>query len=335
MIRLNHKNKQATVPNKWDELTPSQFVATLALCTQVLEDKLDLLDFRLHLLKCLTGYKPARLTTPRHREQIENNLFTLAMLLRFPLKPAYLTPEYLEVFSPDLQADLKYLFPFEIYNPDQMQQLEMVGDQLKWVPALNLNFGRNLLPQVELKWGVLHGPIFDMVGNTFDTDLRTGEYIDAMDWSMLYQSTKDEEHLNKFIATIYRPCRNYYNPNETADIAKIVSEQMDANTKNAIVLVFAYFAEKIAEHPLYSLFFSQEKSTENNTNPIGLKATVFAICADGLGTRDEIMDWPLPEFYNSMYYRLSKSVEAMRRNGIDDSKINKETGISLDTLEKI
>ena len=65
------------------------------------------------------------------------------------------------------------------------------------------------------------------------------------------------------------------------------------------------------------------------------KATVFAICADGLGTRDEIMDWPLPEFYNSMYYRLSKSVEAMRRNGIDDSKINKETGISLDTLEKI
>ena len=34
MIRLNHKNKQATVPNKWDELTPNQFVATLALCTQ-------------------------------------------------------------------------------------------------------------------------------------------------------------------------------------------------------------------------------------------------------------------------------------------------------------
>src|SRR5574344_1180038 len=99
--------------------------------------------------------------------------------------------------------------------------------------------------------------------------------------------------------------------------------------------MFGYFAKKIASHHLHSLFFTGEKTDENNSNPIGLNATVFAISADGLGSRDEILNWPLPVFYNSMYYRLSKAVEAMRKSGLDDGKINRETGISLETLEKL
>lgn len=334
MIKLINKKKTVAIPNSWDELTPDQFMGVLRLCNEVMTGAIDMLDFRLKLFKFLTNYKPGLFTMPKHREQIESNIFNLAMMLKFPLHPVYENPELLEVFTTDLREALQTSFPFDIYEPDHLQQLEMLGDNLKWSPMLNLDFGRNLLPTIEVDGIVLHGPQFDTVADSFDTDLRTGEYIDAMDWSMLYESTKNEAHLNKFIATLYRPSREIYNPSEVTAIAEKLNK-LSPETKSAIMLMFGFFAKQIASHHLYSLFFTGEKTDENNSNPIGLNATVFAISSDGLGSRDEILNWPLPVFYNSMYYRLSKAVEAMRKSGLDDAKINRETGISFETLEKL
>lgn len=336
MIKIAHNKKTVEIPNKWQELTPQQFVMVVKFALMAQVGEIDMLDLRRLVLRLLTGYKaPRRFTFWKDKENIESNLFNLAMMLKFPMVPVYTNPELLEVFSSDLREILKTSFPFDIYEVDYCQQLEMVGDELKWKPEINLDFGRNPLPVINARRKNYYGPTFAIVENgSFETDITTGEYFDAIDELQMYDSTKSEAYLNRFIATLYRPNRETaYSPAHTANLsAKLAG--IDGDTKQALVLLWAWYSKVIQQHHLYSLFFSGGKS-QNNGNPLGLSATLFALSTDGYGSREEIRRWPVTEFFNSLYYRLSSTVDQLRRQGLDDIKISKELELDLETLSKI
>ena len=335
MIKLKNKSKILSIPDQWNELNPVQFVQVLQLCNRVVSGELDMLDFRLFLFKLLTNYKPARFTMPRHKEQIESNIFNLAMMLKFPIVPQYDNPELLEVLTGDLREKLKTCFPFDVYEVDYLQQLEMIADQLNWRPVLNIDFGRNLLPVITAGKLEFYGPVFSMLENgSFETNITVGEYFDALGELQLFDSSNNELYLNRFVGTIYRRNRaSAYDPEHTAAalpyMAKVAPE-----VKQALVLLWAWYSKVIQQHHLYSVFFMGGDET-NSGNPLGLSATLFALSSDGYGTRDEIRRWPVTDFFNSLYYRLSSTVDQLRRQGLDDIKISKELELSLSTLEKL
>ncbi len=336
MIKLTHKKKKVEIPDKWDDLSPQQFVMVVKFALMVQAGEIDMLDFRRLILRLLTGYKaPRRFTYWKHREDIESNLLNLAMMLKFPIVPVYTNPELLEVFTSDLRQILKTSFPFDIYEADYCRQLDMVGGDLKWRPEINHDFVRNMLPVINCGFKNYYGPVFNLVENgSFETDITTAEYFDALDELQMYESSKNENYLHRFIATLYRPVREEgYCAAKTSKLASKLAK-IDNDTKNALLELWLWYSKVIQQHHLYSVFFIKGEQ-QNNGNPLGLSATLFALSTDGFGSRDEIRSWPLTEFFNSLYYRLHTAVNQLRREGIDEFKISKELQLDLETLNKL
>ncbi|MEI6577694.1 MAG: hypothetical protein WCO63_16075 [Bacteroidota bacterium] len=70
--------------------------------------------------------------------------------------------------------------------------------------AVNVHFIKNMIPTIRTKEMVLHGPADAL------TDLSFIEFIDAHNLFLEYVETREEETLNKLVATIYRPQRLDY-----------------------------------------------------------------------------------------------------------------------------
>jgi hypothetical protein len=85
----NSKGKRFTIPNAWEELTPTQYVCVAQLIMRLLNGELDVRGFRFALLKELTGF---RSTGKKYSEQeldlIYGNLTMLAEKITFALKPS-------------------------------------------------------------------------------------------------------------------------------------------------------------------------------------------------------------------------------------------------------
>lgn len=74
----------------------------------------------------------------------------------------------------------------------------------KTVKLLNLSFTRNMIPKLKISlFRRLYGPADALTNATFL------EYMHAQTHFCEYSKTKNEEHLNKMIATLYRPSRSF------------------------------------------------------------------------------------------------------------------------------
>ena len=331
MITLKNGADSINIPDKWSELTPDQFIKVIILYNEMITSDSNVLAFRLKLLQKLSGYERSKDRFDEETaEDIDSNLLILSQMLTFALVPVYTTPEVMGIFTEELQTFLKTNFPFDVTAFDHLQQLAVVGDRLKWYPALNLRFGSNPIPEVRIGDKVRTGPDFNVDDyGIISTDMIVDEYIDALEYLKLYQLTENIGYLDKMISVLYREKRHEYSTFRDSIAGEVAN--LTICTKMAIENIFEYICITINTHPAFEvLFSSNEKKAGGSFSDI-----IYHLSGKGLGSRTEIARWNLTDFLSAIVRDLKNSVTSLRASGVDESKISREMNIPIEIIQKI
>lgn len=319
------------IPECWHELTQTQAIETLHLLEGYFKREYDLSDFRLLLLKALTGYKPDKKKyKPEVWEQITFNLFTLSEMLLFPLKPHYNNPELLEVLPDDLQSKLQTTMPIDITHPDDIQQLETIASLLDWEPVINLDMHKNIIEEIN----GMPGPTFNMDEyGVITTDMIAAEYIDAYDFFNLYRQTRSAKYLDSFLSVLYRPNRNVYSTYEAQKRAPDF-ERVDKKIKNAVYVWFQSFLEYLYERSDFTWLFNHTPSPEKGIS-LGLSNSIYQLASLGYGTKTEVEMFPLQDYLSIQKKELVEAIKSMKDMDVKQHDIEKKTGLSAEIIAQI
>lgn len=343
MIKLTANKDVFELKNQWDELSPEQAVKAIALYLKFEAREIDFDVFRLELFRMLTGYKRSRKIYRRIREwfgakynadDINSRIMILANMLTFVVKPRYAAKslELIQVLSADLQGELETRFPFEICKTQWLAELDMISDQLVYKADINIDFGRNLMPTIELDDTTYKGPLFSVDENKIAiTDIKVNEFVDAFDTFNIWNATENEKHLDEFIAILYRQDRAVYDL-VGCQLSATRFASLDKATKMTVVYFFLYVKNFIFSHPYYTLLLSGKNDQKMST---GWDAVIQQLSGAGYGSKDDIRQWDIIAFFNAQFNGLKKSVGDMRQMGYDDAKIANKMDLSLETVLKL
>lgn len=338
MITLRNGHKTFNLKDSWRELNTSEAAECVRLYKFLESGTIDFETFRINILKYLSGYRRpnAFIRVWRslrgkvyHAENINSNLFLLSEMIRFPLRPVY-DPEILEIFTEDLREELQTKFPWEIDDPQQVAQMQMAGESLKVQFTLNYDFGKNLVPEIVVGKQTLKGPLFtvDDYGELV-TDLRVNEFIDADEYLKLYRKTNKPEHLNAFMAMLYRVDRGTYNT-AINQVNATVFNNVSEPVKQTVIEVFTWIKRFFFNHPMYGMLFNTQESEKLTT---GWDALVSGLSNEGEGSQNEINTWLITQFFNALFNQLKKQVAQMRAAEMDDGKISRKLNMIPEQVE--
>lgn len=335
MITIKGKKKHHAFHDSWEELTRAEFISVCRLLKRYYMGEFDTFyEFRVHLLESLTGYERSKKKMDdQEKETIDDNIYMLANMLRFPTKPYYPEPEALNVLSPELQAKLNGFFPFEIYEPQFQSQLETVKDVLKYKVAPNFNLKSNPLPFFKFKEVMFFGPEFHIDENgVFETDIIAGEYTAALEYYGLYKKTKSTKYLRYLTAILYRTNRKEFNRNDCKANAKLF-KKLDEGILDAVEFFFQNLQELIYTMPDIKILFNRNKTSKGIS--LGVDETLYNLSQEGYGSKAEIDRLPLEDYLKMMLKSLLDYVGQLRSMDVKDAEIAKKTGLSISIIQNI
>lgn len=335
MIEIRHKKKEIQIPDRWEELTPDQYLSVAGLLFDFFEKKLNLYDFKIELLKKLTNYKRSKKKfSIDTQEQINNNLWLLADQLSFPVKPVYKNLELIDVLDPRLQKRLQKKFPFEIYDPEFMPELEMVMTRLDYSPVVNFNMKKNLLPSFKYNKTIYQGPVFNIDRNlVVETDMTTLEFIDSYTYFRLFVKNGDEKYLRNLVSVLYRPDRSKYSTFDTQKRSDSLIG-IDPGVLQAVFLFFENLKEYLVHLSPYKLIFSGTE-TDKKKISLGISDTLYGLCKAGYGSKDEISNMGLNDYLNLLLKQIIDAIESLRQMKKKDTEIAMELKLPVEIIMQI
>jgi hypothetical protein len=327
MLKFKTISGDGWVENSWDELNSVQFVETCSITNQFFAGKFDIDEYRLRLLEMLTGYKRK---TKRNEmaDQINENLFLISEQLTFAVMPQIGPEEVLEFFSPELRELLKTRFPWEIFEPEHVQQLLTVKGLLKIGFSLNFDLTRNLLPQVSKGNKVYKGFYFDTVNGDIKTNLTAEQYLDASEYFNAYSEDKNPGFLASFINCLYHK--------RSTPHSKDIPSVDDKKTKDAIVMVFMYIQKTFLNDPIFKILFTEEQSSGSMAKlNLGSSEAILQVVEEGYGSLNEVKKMNILDFFNTQIMILKKHVAQLRAMDKKAGEISKEMNLSIDVINQL
>lgn len=335
MIRLKSKYGQVEIPDSWDELTQEQYLDVASTLLDLVGGSMDLVDFKLVLLKRLTGYSRSRRRfSDEDTQRINENLFRLAEMLRFPIRPKYENPEVMEVLSEPLRKRLKNLFPFEIFDKQFRGELKMVEGLLKYGAEINFTMKRNPLLSIIYNDLEMHGPFFEVDKNGLaSTDIMAGEFVDAYEFYSIYQATGDRLYRRKLCLTLYRQDRSVYTGAETRVPGYLGTTIIAPHVEYAVFLFFQNLLEYLFKSPYGILFGRSENKTAKIS--LGMISTIYSLAKEGYGTKEDISRLNLADYLNMMIKQVIDAVSSLRSLDKSDTEIASELELPIETIMKL
>lgn len=325
------------LPDCWEDLTQQQVAETVFYSFAYLSGKMNLYTYRFILLQLYTGYKRGKKkVTPDEAESINENLYNLASCIKFPIKPVYENPALLDVLTPELRQKLQTVFPFELTEPNELSQINMIFDMLKYRSVLNLNFKRNPVPRVQVLKQKLNGAVFNIDTNgDVQTNITAAMFTDAYHYYNLYNSLKEQQYLNILIAILYQPFECNYSLFDAQTRANGV-KHLPYNTKQTVFYWFQGVMEWLFAHPVYGILFNNNSPRKGaNKINLGMGEIIFSLSKDGYGTTTDIENTDLLKFLALQIKRLKDVVHELKAADIAINKISQKTGLSVETINSM
>lgn len=334
MITLNYKKQHVKIPDKWDELTTLQY---LDVCSALLNfDSFDsLTEFRMQVLSILTGYQRSKKKfTEKEVEQINDNLFILAQMVTFPVKPYYTNPDVLEVLGVDLQNELQHKFPTDITNAEHLQQLSMIADVLQYSVQPYFNMKRNPLPEITKNDVRFLGPRFDiMPTGMVINDITAREYLLANEYMGYYYQTGNSEYLKYLAGILYRNNRNDIDENNTVYRGELI-DRWDSRYKYAVLIFFQNILYFISNTSKYSLLFRRPKGTTDNSEKLHVD-TIMGLVKKGYGTTAQLENIRFDQYLEMLLNEITDAVHELRSYKKNDVQISQQLNLPIETIMQI
>lgn len=335
MLKFETPSGTGEVENCWEDLSPIQFIETVDLTNRFLSGEFTLEEYRLRLLEMLTGYKRKRKPATRNPqpetiETINENLFLISEQLNFAIRPKVGPDEVLEFFTPELREALKTRFPWEIHEPELLDQLLRMKNQMEVQYDLNFNIVRNPLKYLKFGTTVLEGPVFEATADELTTTLKAGEYLDAHEYFRAFSQNRDKKYLDRMILCLYHPIEDPLGEPVEPDFA-------DEKVKNAIAFVFLFIEQTLVNDPVFSILY-QHNDKEYRVSPkldIGPDAAIGQLVSAGFGSHDAIVNLDIRTFFNYQVLLIKRNVETLRGYGKKANEIAKELNLPIETVQKL
>jgi len=337
-IRGN-KGKPVLIPDQWDELTPELYTAVSGYIYEMVNGRMDVLDFRLKLLESLAGYRRSKQKfTAEEQRTINENLFRISEKIRFCIKPKYHNPEVLDVLAQPLRELLKEKFPFEIYDQKFRAELKMVENLLQYGASIRLGMKKNPMEVLSVfvhefssKYNFYFGPYFMIDRNNLAvTDMRAGEFVDAYEYYSLYQRTQHMDYLDRLVFTLYRSDRKSYEP-----VVQLPKVEFSMGQKYGVFLFFQNLMEYLVNNPLFGILFNRTTDRPAPGISIGMVSTIYNLSAAGYGTKQDIAQLNLADYLSMMVKQMIDAVNQLKTLDKSPTEIAKELEIPVENVLKM
>lgn len=293
-----------SIKNQWDELNKDEFIFLTGLILDFYSNSILFEDLKLEFLKYLIQYKPSKQKdfTEEEKMNVQGSLLQLADQVNF--------------------------FMDEIITDEQITY------------KLKLNFTRNFIDHIKAGRKIMYGPEFRVLPESgiIQTNVTAEEFIDAHGYYNLFDKSKDESNLDFLVSTLYRPMKNRVreeyitlNSQKRAHLFKNVPLAQ----KYGVFFFFQALMDYFFDRTEYGLLFKRQTSSDETKITLGLGEMLYDLTQKGFGSKNEVSNLVVTEFFDIRLKLLFDSIQAMHDAEIPIEKIEDKTGISEAKLKKI
>ena len=288
------------IKNQWDELNRKEFISLSGLIIHFINGKINQEELQLEFLMELINYKQRKRKgmTDEDQTNININLLQLANQVGFML------------------------------NTKQ----EKIN--------LQVDFTKNFIDNIVVHGKKYYGPEWEVEKDTgiFKTNMRAEEFVDAHQYYSSYFESRNEKYLNYLVASLYRPIskkqREIYDTNATQKRAGIFAEIPYAE-RFGVYLFFQAFMNYLMNKTVYSFLFSKTAGKKEEKINLGLSASLYGLAEKGYGSKDEVSQLIITEFFSIQLNLLINNVKMLHEMETKPDKIAEKTGLTMHQIKQI
>jgi len=322
MYKFYLGEKEREMKTSWDELTPGEFIIIAGLLKRFSKGDITLFDLRILMTLLLIGIDIKRIRTGGHMDE---NIYHLSRELDFFFRIEYEDEKAFSAFSPKLRQQLLKKFPEDL---EQLPEVR-VAARLKKHIHLNVEFGKNILPEVKKGRMSLPGYKFVIIDNIAQTSLTALQYAEA-------QKVVSQYNQNESSALLDLLCGILYQDNYSEEIALELDKQfagINSDIKEAVLLNFLAITNFIVHRTKYAILFDRpKKSTKQHKYSLGLSENMYMLSKKGYGDSKQMENAGLFKFFDLLIKEMSDQAAELKASG---KKLGEIAEIMNLTIEQV
>ncbi|TAJ13054.1 hypothetical protein DMA11_10335 [Marinilabiliaceae bacterium JC017] len=329
MTEIVLKDKSYFLPEKWDELTPDQFIFLLDLLNEYTQGKREARSVGINFGMYVLGIKKPRWITSQQQELFYENIAWLGEKTAFWWKVVYQNRDALNNIDPGLRKKLKRTLPEDLPNTPEVRVLRR---EKKWLEP-DFNFSSNIIPTLKLSraWASCRGYRFSVEDDLLSSSLTAGQFSDAMTIAGQYATGKNSELLNLLCSILYSGANySFEKAKNKAPEFCLVKEHI----KQAVFINFEGIKAFLTTKTKFAILFRQSDEKAPKIT-VGFNNTIYTLSKNGYGDTEKLMQLNLVTFLDLMLKELIDAVRSMKDIEMDLDKILKNTGLTLQQLQLI
>ncbi len=195
-------------------------------------------------------------------------------------------------------------------------------------------FALQLFPSVQIGGQTFPGYDICTSGGMLSVDIAALRFIDAL---QALGDSRDESML-RLVLTLY--CPGGYSPSDVHRLSATLYPQVRAeewSVIRAVAFQFSALAAYIFRHPRYAILRGSGESDkgEKSEYALGMEASLYHLCADGIGTADQVEQLPILQYLELMRQKLIEGVRSMKEMGMEIGEIADKSRLDVVTVAKI
>lgn len=311
-----------SIKNRWEELSPSEFVYLFDLLELYKAGELSVGELRSRMVLRLMGITTVQIKDIKQEERFAENIFHIQSHLDFIFRIEYDDKRFSSL-SPALRQRLARQEP----DAGSVLPEERLAARFKRHYEIDSVFCSNLLPEIN---GVPGYQIGNQSG-VFSTNLTTTQFCDAITISDQFIQTGDKPLLNLLTAILY--CSYPYKPTSihqhTALFCSVPDKMKEAVFFNfQSVLMFIYTKTK------YRVLWGRSENKKTSPYNSGLAGSILAMAKKYGGLR-EVGHSGLIDFLEMMLDSLTDYIRELAAMDKTPIEIANKTKLDVLTINEL
>ena len=314
-IVIAHGAKAGTIPNRWDRLTPTQFLDLHKLLDLFSKGAISAGVVKAAFVCLAMGWKMERIKG----KEAYNNLVTLGDRVTFIFKIEY--PD--DVFEAFDESEIRPFLRRDPSNSTAAVARYLAKTDYRFV--VDACFCAQMVPAVKIGKRTFKAYTINTDFNQLSTSLTTAQYLDVMSLSKGYK-----DQLPLMAAILYLPGR--YDSERAHDLAKVFAS-LPETTLSAIAFNFTAFINYLFTKTEFKILTAGKKSSSPIS--IGPSESMYNLTVDGYGDLEEVKQMKLIDFLTICLKKTIDAVKSMSHAKMKITDIASETGFSIHLINEI
>jgi hypothetical protein len=291
--------------NSWTELSQKEFITVSSLIRQFQKGELNLFEMRVRLTLILLGLDIRRMKIRGNEDTLNENIYHLTRELNFFFKIEYEDQKAFSHISAEVRKQLLHTSPEDLPQTPEIR----AASKLKRHIRLNVEFGKNIIPELQIGRRHFPGYTFNVTDGIAQTSLTALQYSEAQKIIAQYAQNESSALLSLLCGILYQVG---YSEEVAVDLARQFSVVEHA-VKEAVLLNFMAVTNFIVKETKYRILFDRpKKSKKEQKYSLGLADNMYMLSKRGYGDSKLMENAGLFKFFDLLIKELSDQVAELK-----------------------